>query len=244
MVLVATLASPAFAQDEADKGWYIQLRTGVADLNNPDFSITDLSVTPSDRLDTKLQTKSAWAIGGETGYDFGGVRVGLDLSYQRNKVKGIDLRSLNGTALDADNIDDVIDALGEYYDLEGAELDGTTIRASSGSAAKMRQLAVMANVTYDIPVGGDMFKPYVGLGLGAVGTHLRALGEDDGSIRFAWQLRAGAAVKVTRGVDVTADYTYRQTSAGKFSFGDDDEVEYRLGKTKASLIQIGLRFTL
>src|SRR3546814_7653099 len=79
--------------------------------------------------------------------------------------------------------------------------------------------------------------------LGAVGSHLKALGEDDGSVRFAWQLRAGAAVKVTKGIDLTADYTYRQTGSGKLNFGDED-VEYRLGKTKASLFQVGLRFTL
>src|SRR3546814_10256920 len=81
-------------------------------------------------------------------------------------------------------------------DLDGVDINGTTISATNGSVAKLRQLAVMANVTYDIPLGGNTFKPYVGVGLGAVGSHLKALGEDDGSVRFAWQLRAGAAVKV------------------------------------------------
>src|SRR3546814_1509766 len=84
----AALATPAFAQDEADKGMYFQLRTGVADLNNPDFAIIDTSSEPNNRLDTKLNTKSAATFGGELGYDFGGVRVGLELAYQRNKVKG------------------------------------------------------------------------------------------------------------------------------------------------------------
>src|SRR3546814_2303164 len=77
-------------------------------------------------------------------------------------------------------------------DLDGVDINGTTISATNGSVAKLRQLAVMANVTYDIPLGGNTFKPYVGVGLGAVGSHLKALGEDDGSVRFAWQLRAGA----------------------------------------------------
>src|SRR3546814_7298324 len=90
--------------------------------------------------------------------------------------------------------------------LDGVDINGTTISATNGSVAKLRQLAVMANVTYDIPLGGNTFKPYVGVGLGAVGSHLKALGEDDGSVRFAWQLRAGAAVKVTKGIDLTADY--------------------------------------
>src|SRR3546814_1066673 len=85
----AALATPAFAQDEADKGMYFQLRTGVADLNNPDFAIIDTWSEPNNRLDTKLNTKSAATFGGELGYDFGGVRVGLELAYQRNKVKEI-----------------------------------------------------------------------------------------------------------------------------------------------------------
>src|SRR3546814_17987752 len=92
----AALATPAFAQDEADKGMYFQLRTGVADLNNPDFAIIDTWSEPNNRLDTKLNTKSAATFGGELAYDFGGVRVGLELAYPRNKVKGITLRRLNG----------------------------------------------------------------------------------------------------------------------------------------------------
>src|SRR3546814_16108050 len=82
---------------------YFQLRTGVADLNNPDFAIIDTSSEPNNRLDTKLNTKSAATFGGELGYDFGGVRVGFELAYQRNKVKGITLQSLNGTAITAED---------------------------------------------------------------------------------------------------------------------------------------------
>src|SRR3546814_1009205 len=121
-------------------------------------------------------------------------------------------------------------------DVEGVDINDTTLSATDSSGAKLRQLAVMANVAYDIPLGGNTFKPYVGVGLGSVDSHLKALGEDDGSVRFAWQLRAGAAVKVTKGIDLTADYTYRQTGSGKLNFGDED-VEYRLGKTKASLFR-------
>src|SRR3546814_5042622 len=77
----------------------------------------------------------------------------------------------------------VVEGLGELDiisvdDLDGVDINGTTISATNGSVAKLRQLAVMANVTYDIPLGGNTFKPYVGVGLGAVGSHLKALGED------------------------------------------------------------------
>src|SRR3546814_4195080 len=97
--------------------------------------------------------------------DFGGVRVGLELAYQRNKVKGITLKSLNGTAITAEDLSDVVEGLGELDiisvdDLDGVDINGTTISATNGSVAKLRQLAVMANVAYDIPLGGNTFKPY------------------------------------------------------------------------------------
>src|SRR3546814_2249489 len=223
----AVFAKQSCAQDEADKGMYFQLRTGVADLNNPDFAIIDTWSEPNNRLDTKLNTKSAATFGGELGYDFGGVRVGLELAYQRNKVKGITLKSLNGPAITAEDLSDVVEGLGELDiisvdDLDGVDINGTTISATNGSVAKLRQLAVMANVTYDIPLGGNTFKPYVGVGLGAVGSHLKALGEDDGSVRFAWQLRAGAAVKVTMDIALTADYPNPQTGRGKPNFGAEE----------------------
>src|SRR3546814_17222371 len=83
---------------------YFQLRTGVADLNNPDFAIIDTWSEPNNRLATKLNTKSAATFGGELGYDFGGVRVGFELASQRNKMQGITLKSLNGPALTAEDL--------------------------------------------------------------------------------------------------------------------------------------------
>src|SRR3546814_19959805 len=124
------------------------------------------------------------------------------------------------------DLSDGVEGLGEIDiisddDLDGVDINGTTISATNGSVAKPRQLAVMANVTYDIPLGGNTFKPYVGVGLGAVGSNLKAPGEDDGSRRFAWQLRDGAAVTVTKGIDMTADYTYSQTGIAKKNSGDE-----------------------
>src|SRR3546814_6040140 len=129
---------------------------------------SDVCSADLNRLDTKLNTKSSATFGGELGYDFGGVRVGLELAYQRNKVKGSTLKSLNGTAITAEDLSDVVEGLGELDiisvdDLDGVDINGTTISATNGSVAKLRQLAVMANVTYDIPLGGNTFKPYVGV---------------------------------------------------------------------------------
>src|SRR3546814_17342802 len=88
---------------------YFQLRTGVADLNNPDFATIDTSSEPNNRLDTKLNTKSAATFGGELGYDFGGVRVGIELAYQRNKVKRLPLKTLTGTTITAEDLSAVVE---------------------------------------------------------------------------------------------------------------------------------------
>src|SRR3546814_10889426 len=112
----------------------------LSDLNNPDCAIIDTWAAPNNRLDTKLNPKSAATFGGELGYDFGGVRVGLELAYQRNKVKGITLKSLNSTAITAEDLSDVVEGLGELDiisvdDLDGVEINGTTNSATNGSVA-------------------------------------------------------------------------------------------------------------
>lgn len=239
-VIMAGLSNPALAQDAAGDGWYVGLRTGVADLNNPDFTLSDPSA--GDRLDTVLKTDSGWALSGEGGYKFGNLRAGVELSYQKNDVKGLDLRSLNGTTITAGDVADLVDALvaNEVIDpdaLDGGVITGTTI---NGKVGKLEQVALMANLTY-VFSAGDKFKPYVGAGIGGVATHADLLGEDDGVVSFAWQLRAGGAWKVSDRVDLTADYTYRQAAAGNLSFGDTD-LDLRLGKTTASLFMVGMHY--
>src|SRR3546814_6509877 len=114
VLAAAALATPAFAQDEADKGMYFQLRTGVADLNIPDFATIDTWSEPNNRLNTKLNTKSAATFSGELGYACGVVRVGLELAYPRNTAKGITPKCLNGTALTANDISVVVEGPREF----------------------------------------------------------------------------------------------------------------------------------
>src|SRR3546814_9363019 len=89
----------AFAQDEADKGMYFQLRTGVADLNNPDLAIIATWSEPNNRLETKRDTKSAATLGGELGYGFGGVRVGPEQNGRAHVRKPVNNTKLVGSLL-------------------------------------------------------------------------------------------------------------------------------------------------
>lgn len=255
----SAIATPALAQSDAGNGFYASLRTGVAVMADPRFDISgtipgdefeggemtaaavaeDMDVT----IGTKLEMKSAWALGGEIGYKFGGLRVGLEVGYSRHDVKGIKFRSVNGVAVTPADVAEAADLLADNdVDLDGVEIEGTSIRAESGEIAKLRQIAVMGNVSYDFALN-DTIKPYVGLGLGGVGSELKVLGESNGMFRFAWQARGGVAFALSPNFEITADYTYRQTSKGKFNFSDLEDVDLRLGKTKVSLIQAGVRFT-
>src|SRR3546814_12487516 len=99
------------------------------------FAILDIWSEPNNRHDTKLNTNSASTFVVELCYDVGGVRVCLELAYQRNKVKGITLKSLNGTAITAEELSDVVEGLGELDiisvdDLDGVDINGTTISAT------------------------------------------------------------------------------------------------------------------
>lgn len=242
VIAAVAIAAPASAQNNAHKGGYLHLRGGLADLNNPNLTFVDDATDPDITIHAKTGTKSAAALSGEAGYDFGDLRLGLELGFSPNKVKSLTLNRVNGTTITPALIDAVLESdlgLGFDDDLpDGFALNGTTIRATKGAIAKMRQLAIMANVSYDVPVEGAI-QPYIGGGLGAVSNRLTGFGETDTDLRFAWQVRAGVAFHVSDLFALTADYSYRATNKSSFTFADEEA--FRFGSVKASLVQVGLR---
>lgn len=241
LLATAAIAAPAYAQDADHVGGYVQLRAGLADINNPNLTyVHDTTDADSDIFTAKAAQKSAETFGGEIGYDFGAVRLGVELGYNSHKIKALTFKSFNDTALTTDNFDEFVEDFLGYSEeeLEAFSVNGTTLRPVKGSIAKHRQLAVMANVTYDVPVEGAV-QPYVGAGLGGVASRLSADGNKDSEFKFAWQVRAGAAYVVSDNFAITADYTYRQS--GKASYTLEDVEAYNFNRSKVSLFQLGLR---
>lgn len=241
LLATAAISAPAYAQSADHVGGYVQVRAGLADINNPKLNyVQDPTDEESNEFAAQGNQKSTATLGGEIGYDFGPVRLGVELAYNRNKINELTFNSANGTTLTEANFDDFVeDFLG--YDEEEQEafaISGTSMRLKGGSIAKNRQLAVMANVTYDVPVDGAI-QPYIGAGLGGVSSRLSAFGENDSEFKFAWQVRAGAAYVVSDNFAITADYTYRQS--GKTSYSFDDTEAFKLNRSKVSLFQLGLR---
>lgn len=236
--LVAALVAPAsaFAQDADETGFYASLNAGVASLGDTDITYYDRGGTfggagAQDTAVARYDLKSAFTFGGTVGYDFGPVRGDLEVSYARNKIKSTTIKSVNGTAvttLSAADRQDVCD----YLEATTCGGSGTTFTIDG---SRVRQLSAMANVWADIPVGG-VVTPYVGGGVGVAGFEV----EGEGKARFAWQLGAGAAFRLSDGIELTADYRHRET--GKFTIEWDANSGTRVGKLKTDAFTAGLRF--
>lgn len=236
IIAAAAFAAPAYAQDAEGTGTFVHLRAGLIDTSNPSINYVNRVADPQIDIEAGTRTKSAAAFSGEVGHDFGTFSLGVEFAYNNNKINALKLKTANGQPIDEEDFEDVIEDLFTDEDsLDSLEVDGATIR---GPIAKVRQIAILANLTYDIPVEGSV-QPYVGAGIGGVYNRLSAFGGKDTQFELAWQVRAGAAFKATETIAITADYTYRVTGKSDYVFNEDDQ--FRFGRSKASLFQIGLR---
>lgn len=236
IIAAAALAAPAYAETGDDTGTYVHIRAGLIDTSNPSINYVNRITTPRIDIEASTRTKSAAAFSGEVGHDFGVFSLGVEFAYNNNKINALKLETANGRPIDDDDLDDAFDDLFVGNgSLNGLDIDGATIR---GPIAKVRQIAFLANLTYDIPVE-SVVQPYVGAGIGGVYNRLSAFGGKDTEFELAWQLRAGAAFMATENIAITADYTYRVTGKSDYTFNEDDH--FRFGRSKASLFQIGLR---
>lgn len=228
-VLAATMAAaiagaPARA---ADRGAYVALNGGVA-------SVDDVNVTyydSGDTLGTRAKFKDAFAVRGTLGYDFGLIRADVELGYSRNRVKAVDVRAVNGAPVTLTPAQGV--AVCGFLDADDCSASGNRIRFRG---SRLRQLSGLANLWVDIPLHGRI-APYLGGGLGATGFEF----EGEGKARFAWQLGAGVAIKLTPATAITADFRHRQAKGA--TIPDDDASGVTIGKVRTNSFTGGFRFT-
>lgn len=226
----------AQAQDEDDTGFYIAGSGGIASLGSVDIEYYDAGGTfggtgTTDTASGTFDSKSAATFGGTLGYDFGTVRSDLELSYSRNKITTFTINQINGqtVTLTPTDRDDVCD----YLEVSSCGGSGNTI---AFSGAGIRQVSAMANLWLDLPVGSTI-TPYAGGGLGIAGFEV----DGEGKAKFAWQLGAGAAVKLSDTLSVTADFRHREVSKTAVTY--DASSGFTLGKLKTDSFSLGLRMT-
>jgi opacity protein-like surface antigen len=252
--LLATsfFAAPGIAHADDGKGFTLDLGVGLAGLSDPDLTFVDgggdgvVGNADDDVLETSFDTQSAVAFHGGLGYDFGDVRVAVNASYSRHKVKSLELKSLNGsaiTAISTSDVQDLADFAFDEADVDAAALTvtGNRIGLTNGSIAKVRNVAVTADIFYDIPTGSKV-TPYVGAGVGIGGQHIKTFGSDEGFTKLSWKLAAGANYAISDQVSISADYSFRQTGGGKL-IGSDPSFETRVDKTKTHTFGVSLRMT-
>jgi opacity protein-like surface antigen len=234
--IVAITISPAIAQADDDKGLYGSLNFGAANVSDVEIQIYDADGEfdtadgVQDTIDTAYDLKSASSLGGSLGYDFGAIRGELEVNYARNKVRGISISKVNGTAVTLTAGDEV--DFCDYAEIDNCTLSGNTVGFANGP--RLRQLNAMANIWYDIPVGGKI-EPYIGGGLGIAGFEV----DGEGKSHFAWQLGAGVAYNISPSFALTADI--RHSEAGKTSIAYDANSGFRVGKIKTTSYGLGLR---
>lgn len=220
-------AGHAMAQDaEADTGFYAGANVGVSMLSDVDVDIYDAV----DTVGTTFDNKSAVTFGGVVGYDFGMIRADVEAQYSRHKVKSLTVNTLNGSAVTFDPLDRADFCLAVIEDPACAgsgntfELDGSRIR----------ELSAMGNLWVDLPLGA--ITPYAGGGVGVAGYEI----DGEGKAKFAWQLGAGAAFKLSDALELTADYRHRQIGHTDVAF--DASSGFRVGKLKTDSLTAGVRF--
>lgn len=188
----------------------------------------------SDSIEGEFDLKPAVQISGAIGYDFGLVRAEAEVAYSRHSVQALNVTQLTGFggSTTTDLQDGASDACA-YLGVDTCPASGNSI-AYSGQ--KIRQLAGMANVWVDLPIGWPI-EPYVGGGIGVVGL------ENDGEARsaFAWQIGGGLAYKLAGGLALTADVRYRSVNEIKFDFGGGEGLNF--GRLKTTTYGVGLRYS-
>ncbi|NJC08996.1 outer membrane protein [Polymorphobacter fuscus] len=235
-LVASAMAGSAAAAESDNTGVYIGLGVGLATLQSTDIGYYDAGGTfggsgATDRADGSLRFKSAAEFSGLIGYDFGPIRADLQLSYARNKVKSLDIVSINGApvTLDPADIADVCD----YLEADGCSASGNSITFDGG---RLRRLSALASAWVDFPTG-SVVTPYVGGGLGISGFEI----DGEGKGRFAWQLGAGAAFAVSKTVAVTLDYRYRSANGANIAY--DATSGFDVGRLRSHSFATGLRFT-
>ncbi len=221
----------------APTGFYGELHAGLTSLGAVPVTALDVDGDGTD-VGATIGTKDAFEFGGALGYDFGLVRAELDVAYSRARTRSLTLKTVGGVAVPADALSDVVGEgvidtdLVDLGDVTNVAVSGNTV--TFGNGPKARRLSAMANVWFDLPLGGSI-QPYVGGGLGVQGTEL----EDEGKGTFAWQLGGGFAVPLNGRMAITADYRHLEQKGYTLA---DTGVDYaRVGTAKSDTFRIGVR---
>uniref|UniRef100_UPI000496E0A7 outer membrane protein n=1 Tax=Rhizorhabdus wittichii TaxID=160791 RepID=UPI000496E0A7 len=188
--LAATaLAGPAFARDNS---WYVGVEGGLMQPQDTKFNVGPSPLSPGGR--TTIDNKLGYDVDAILGYDFGMFRLEEEISYKRDRVKGI--------------------TTGPSRTPAGPGGFGAPPGVYPDASGKNISFGVMLNGLLDFG-NEDGLSAYVGGGAGIAALKLHNYNVSGGdfldydlSKRFAWQAIAGVRYAVSSHVDVGLKYRY------------------------------------
>ena len=223
-VCAAVMTTPAQAKDASFytgiEGGLLMPQSQTADAtidytttHNIDYVALGLDFIPPPPADTIAQNalradwKHGYEIGAFAGYDFGNVRLEVELAQRQAKQESFKLSS------------DLLSGLNANLNrppccgvtISSSDEPPLTEKALEGPGDRIALFSAMFNALAEI--GTDDFTAYAGGGFGAV--RAKALGDEDRS--WAWQFIAGARRAISSRIDLGIKYRFFQTGVLSFA---------------------------
>ncbi len=239
----SAIAAPAFAE-----GPYIGISGGAAlpqDSKNKGIFTTTVPATAAfpaissgTPLEWRTEFDTGFNISALAGYRFdNGLRIEAELGYSQYDVKTHRDVTVGGTNIDA------LDVAVLTRGAPAAANPRVGAVVGNGNFGRVKNLGGYANAFYDFNHGGT-FQPYVG---GGVGVQQVDVNYSPSNVKigiakktvFAYQAMAGATFKISPGLELYGQYTYRAADRAKIPLS---LLPATLGvESKQSLISVGLR---
>lgn len=199
---------------------------------------TPLQIPAGAALGWKTEFDSDLLYSGSFGYDYGSLRVEVQLNRAEGNVNRH--TGVNAAGLDLSDIDAGVLISGNVGDL-----GVTTANLVVDGVGEVKTTSIMLNGFYDFDLGGDI-TPYVGLGIGTARTNASfapsntpILDDDDNS--FAWQVILGADYAISDSMSFFGNFRY--FSAGDAAMNLDLLPATLDIENETQVFEIGLRYS-
>ncbi|MFN3748946.1 MAG: outer membrane protein [Sphingorhabdus sp.] len=191
-------------------------------------------------------TELGWTTEFDNGYNISavlghrfdsGIRIEGEFNYSRAGVK---------THSDVAAGSTIIDAVDASVLTRGPTLGATVGAVVDSGIGKQSNYGLFANAYYDLVTEGS-FQPYIGAGIGLQRAKFdyRPSNVDVGQgsdTNLAWQLMAGATIKISSGFELFGQYNYRDAGTTKMRL---DLLPADLNaKSRQSILSLGVRVPL
>jgi OOP family OmpA-OmpF porin len=242
MIVTSTTVSAAdidvAPEPVVENNWYASLHGGWK-FGEDWESEVDLDVCfifcliTIDEVEVTAETDDGWRIGGSIGYVFNEwFALEGELSYLNQDFESLDIESISGS----------------IFGFPFSKECNLSFCSDIGLDGDISIFTGMINAIVGVPIGGWL-RPYMGVGAGAAHVSFEDVGFsdypsicclDDSDTTFAWQLIAGADVRVARNVALGG--RFRALNIGDIDLEDDADFDHNVDPEWMKSLELVLSF--